>query len=91
MPEVHRDGDSRSCGATTKVIGQSTVYLNGKLVSVEGDTCSHGGGALKASNNTGVWYINGKKVVYNNSSASPDLLGHPNPKAASGSSDGWAE
>lgn len=91
MPEIHRDGDQRSCGATTRVIGQSTVYLNGKLVSVEGDICSHGGGALKADNNTSKWYINGKKVVYNQSGASPDLLGHINPKAASGSSDGWAE
>lgn len=91
MPEVHRDKDSRSCGATTNVIGQSTVYLNGKLVSVEGDTCSHGGGALKADTNIGNWYINGKKVVFKNSSASPDLAGHINPKATGGSSDGWAE
>ena len=88
--QVHCDTHIRSCGATTKVIGQSTVYLNGKLVSVEGDICSHGGGALKASNNTGNWYINGKKVVFNNSSAYPDDIGHINPKASSGSSDCWA-
>lgn len=91
MPEIHRNNDKRVCGATTKVVGQSTIYLNGELIAVEGDPCSHGGGELKADNNTGKLYINGKKVVYNGSNAQPDRLGHLNPKAASGSVNMYGE
>lgn len=91
MVEIHRNNDSRSCGATTKVVGQSTVYLNGELISVEGDPCSHGGGELKADNNSGNLFVNGKKVVFNNSNANPDKLRHRNPSAASGSPDGFSK
>ena len=48
MPPIHRHGDSRVCGATTIVSGQSTVFANEKLVAVNGDPNSHGGGALIA-------------------------------------------
>jgi uncharacterized Zn-binding protein involved in type VI secretion len=50
----------------------------GELVSVQGDENSHVGGALHASNNSGKVWINGKKVVYINSTADGDLL-HPPP------------
>lgn len=91
MPEIHRNNDKRICGATTIVTGQSTVYLNGELISVEGDPCSHGNGELKADTNTSKIYINGKKVVYKGSNAYPDRLGHLNPSASSGSSEAYGE
>ena len=91
MAEIHRNNDKRMCGATTIVTGQSTVYLNGELISVEGDQCTHGNGELKADTNTGKLWINGKKVVYNGSNAYPDRFGHLNPSASSGSSEAYGE
>lgn len=44
------------------------------LVSVFDDPNTHGNGQLDASNNTGKVFINGKKVVYLNSTARPDDL-----------------
>ena len=41
MPAVHRHGDARVCLATTIVSGLSTVYANGRLVSVNGDVNTH--------------------------------------------------
>ena len=41
MPSVHRNTDSRACGALTTVIGQSTVYVNNLLWAVEFDTDTH--------------------------------------------------
>jgi uncharacterized Zn-binding protein involved in type VI secretion len=85
---IHRQDDSRSCGATTNVTGQSTVYAGGKLVSVDGDPNSHGGGNLIAA--TKNVFINGKKVVNVGDSASADGLcptaGGPHcaPSASSG-------
>lgn len=87
MPAIHLNNDKRSCGATTKVVGQSTVYINGELVSVEGDISSHGAGGLKADNNSGNFFINGKKVVFDKSNAYMDNFGHLNPSADGGSSD----
>lgn len=93
MPGVHRHSDSRSCGATTTVSGQSTVFANGLLVSVQGDPNTHGGGGLSASINPGTVFINGKEMVVNGSSASPDALcppkgpPHCSPSATSGSGD----
>jgi hypothetical protein len=72
MPGVHRNGDSRACGAGTIVSGQGSVYVNNKLASVNKDQNSHGGGGLKA-NNPGV-YINGELVVIQSNSADPDAL-----------------
>ena len=85
MPPVHRDTDSRSCGATTKAIGQGSVFINGLLASVKDDPDSHIAGLLTADNNQGALFIEGNLVVLVGSAASPDLLGHVNPLAASGS------
>ena len=42
MPKgVHRDTDSRACGALTVVTNQSTVYVNNLLWAVEGDLDTH--------------------------------------------------
>ena len=71
---VHRHTDDRTCGATTTVVGQGTVYANNLLVSVQGDPNTHGGGNLGATVNDGTVFINGKKVVLQGSSASPDAL-----------------
>jgi len=85
---IHRQDDSRSCGATTNVIGQSTVYAGGKLVSVNGDTNTDGGGALSAATNS--VFINGIAVVNVGDSAASDSLcptaggAHCNPSASSG-------
>lgn len=93
---VHRHTDSRSCGATTTVIGQSTVYINSLLASVQGDTNTHGGGALSASINDGTIFINGKKVVLRGSSAAPDTLcvpigpPHCNPESVGASANVFA-
>lgn len=76
MPAVHRNGDSRACGASTVVTGNRNVYCNGKLVSVDNDPNSHGGGNLNASCNN--VYVNGKLVVNNTpDSAAPDSLCEP--------------
>lgn len=37
MPRAHRDNDFRVCGGQTQVIGQTTVWVNNKLWSVDGD------------------------------------------------------
>lgn len=71
---VHRHGDSRSCGATTIVIGQSSVFINGKLCSVEGDINTHGNGQLIASHSS--FKINNKSVIVVGDSSQPDNLGH---------------
>ena len=91
MAAIHRNGDDRACGATTVVEGQSTVYINGKLASVNGDPNSHGGGALIADCNN--LYINGILCVDLGDAASPDDLclpiggAHCAPSATSGSSN----
>ena len=41
MPGAHRNGDSRKCGASTIVMNQSTVFVNGILWAVEGDKDTH--------------------------------------------------
>jgi uncharacterized Zn-binding protein involved in type VI secretion len=82
MAGAHRKDDSRSCGATTIVSGQSTVFVETKLWAVAGDPNSHGGGALIASGST--VKINNKLVIINGDSAALDVLAHPDP-ASSGS------
>jgi uncharacterized Zn-binding protein involved in type VI secretion len=69
---IHRHGDSRTCGATTVVAGQSTVFAGGQLVSVNGDPNSHGAGALIAATNN--VFIGGIMVVNVGDSAAPDTL-----------------
>lgn len=67
---IHRNTDSRTCGAATVVAGQSTVFANSLLVSVDADPNNHGGGALTAKCNE--VYVNSKKVVIVGNSASAD-------------------
>lgn len=81
MPYAHKNGDSRNCGATTIVQGQSFVFIDGKLWAVEGDPDTHGGGGLIASQH--YIMINGKYVIVDGDSASPDSQRHSNPKAVS--------
>ena len=94
MSKIHRDGDSRVCGATTKVIGQSTVYLDGKLVAVEGDPNTHGNGGLIANDDTTV-FINNKKIIIHLASANKDDLcdsdgpPHCEPATSEGSETGY--
>jgi len=38
MAGVHRNTDSRACGASTNVTGQNTVYVNNKLVVIVGNS-----------------------------------------------------
>jgi len=87
MPAIHRNGDARACGATTIVTGQSTVFANGKLVSVNGDENSHGAGALIAGSKN--VFAEGISVVNNTpDGASADNLLinlHSAPVTASGS------
>lgn len=94
MPAVHRNTDSRSCGASTEVIGQSDVYINGLLTSVLGDPNTHGGGDLTASNNDGTVFVNGILINLLDSGANPDLLcpipPHCYPKATQASADVFA-
>jgi uncharacterized Zn-binding protein involved in type VI secretion len=88
MAAIHRQDDSRTCGATTIVTGQSTVYAGGKLISVDGDGNTDGGGALSTSH--GSITINGKGIIVVGDSAAPDGLcpipGGPHcaPNASSG-------
>ena len=48
---IHRDSDPRICGAATTVTGNTTVFANNLLVSVNGDPNSHGAGAVVAGSN----------------------------------------
>ena len=75
---LHRHNDSRGCGAKTIVIGQSTVFANQKLVAVENDPESHGGGNLISATNHRV-YANNKKVIFIDDHASGDSAGHNPP------------
>jgi uncharacterized Zn-binding protein involved in type VI secretion len=88
MAAIHRQDDSRTCGATTIVSGQSTVFAGGKLISVDGDGNTDGGGALSTSHASIT--INGKGIIVVGDSAAPDSLcpipGGPHcaPNASSG-------
>jgi hypothetical protein len=92
MPVAHRNSDIRTCGATTIVSNQSTVYVNGELWAVAGDPNSHGGGNLVNSGST--VFVEGANVIVNApDSASPDGLcpipggNHCNPATSGGSPD----
>lgn len=62
MPQIHRIGDFRRCGATT--VGVDTkVWVEGKPVALEGMINSHGGAPLKAVFGAGNVYVNNIKVI----------------------------
>ena len=61
---VHRRGDSRSCGASTTGASAVDVFVEGVAVSLAGDVCSHGAGALKSGQ--GTVFANNKLVVRTN-------------------------
>jgi len=93
MPAAHRNTDDRACGATTIVIGQSTVFVNGLLWAVDGDIDTHCDpkGPLDPSGST--VFIEGKNVVvvgdgfYAPDFQPPDCLVVHSPTAATGSGD----
>ena len=74
MPAVHRENDSRSEMSKTQVVGQQTVFVNGKLWAVEQDMDNDGMGQL-ISKSPGTVYINGKKIIVKDmDDSSPDSL-----------------
>lgn len=90
MTICHRNGDSRDCGATTTVVGQSFVKVNGQLWAVEGDPNTHGDGQLIHTQS--YIKINSILVIRVNDPASADDLcpvdggAHCDPIASSGDS-----
>jgi uncharacterized Zn-binding protein involved in type VI secretion len=76
LPKAHRDGDRRACDGHTKVVEQSTVFVNGKLWAVKGSKeGDHLEGALINSGTTVV--IGGTPViVHKPDQAHPDGAGH---------------
>ena len=45
MPGVHRNSDSRACGAVTQS-SSTKVRVNGRDIVLQGDNNSHGGGVI---------------------------------------------
>ena len=81
-------GQGRSCGASTTGPSATNVYVNNRPVSLQGDTCSHGAGALRSGQ--GKTYANFKLVIRSTDPASADnhtLIPHANPSASGGSPD----
>lgn len=89
---IHRQGDSRTCGATT-VTKQTRVRANGRPISIEGDTNTHGAGSLKATETVGKVRINGIPVILEKDPSGSDNLcpplggAHCAPNASSASPD----
>jgi hypothetical protein len=79
MPGVHRHGDARYCRAVTVVVGQGSIYANGKLISVEGDPNTHGAGKNKAVYGARNVYLEGKLIICAPGDAvqGPDNFLHP--------------
>jgi len=80
MPGAHRENDRRYCGASTEVVGQSTVYVNSRLWAVDGDPATgHGGGGfLKPVYGPPTVYIENKKIIcaVGDTAYNPDNLRH---------------
>jgi hypothetical protein len=78
MPGVHRQDDSRFCGATTVVSGQSSVFVNNKLWAVEGDLNTHGAGQLVPVYGPKNVYVENKLVICAvGDKSEPDDYPHP--------------
>lgn len=73
LKAAHCEGNLRSCGAKTVVVGQSHVRINGKLWAVENDPDDHGGGGLISSGQVNI-RINGKKAIVVGDHAFPDFF-----------------
>ena len=71
MPPIHRLTDSRICGHTTVVVGNSTVFANNLLVSVNNDPDTAGGGNLIAASRN-VYVENIMVVNHTPDMAKPD-------------------
>ena len=91
MQPIHRNKDSRACGAVT-VATQDTVKAGGEFVAVDGDPNSHGSGGLVAGSNH--VFINSIAVVNNTADGAaadnlcPSAGGtHCAPATAAGSPD----
>ena len=82
MPPVHCDKKRRFCSAETSVTGQNSVYVNNKLVAVEGDKDDHSNrGDLIQQYGEGNIFINNIKIIVGpGDKALPDSIGivqHP--------------
>lgn len=90
MPPAHRNGDPRTCGATTVVVGQGTTFVDGKLWAVKDDPNTDGDGQLIPSG-TSVFIQGLLVIVHAPDEAQPDDLcpplggEHCDPKTAAGS------
>lgn len=88
---VHRDTDSRACGAFTVSAQSRNVFVNSLLWSINGDPNSHGAGNLIAAVNQ--VFIGNIMCVNVGDSAVPDNLcpplggAHCAPSATGGSSN----
>jgi len=72
MPISHLNGESRACGATTVVVGQNFVKVDGNLWAVAGDPDTDGEGAL--INSQSFVTINGIPVILQGDNAAADSL-----------------
>lgn len=80
MPGAHRYNDQRFCSARTIVVGQDSVFVNGRLWAVEDDPETHGNGELIAVYGSRNVYINNKLVICAvGDRAWPDNANHPVP------------
>lgn len=91
--KAHRDTDPRTCGASTTVENQSTVFVNNLLWAVKDTTNNHGNGQLIPTG-TKVYVENKLVIAHTPDAAQPDDLcpvsaEHCNPFTAGGSSDTW--
>lgn len=92
MPPVHRETDLRSCGATTIVEINTTVFANFLLVAVDTNPNTHGGGQLIAGSRAvfahGILTVNHTPDQANADSLCVPIGGaHCAPETAQGSPD----
>lgn len=74
MPAVQRMGDVNDGGGIIDDIPQSTVYVNGELLAVDGSTGTpHGDGDWETANGNTTVLINGLPV---NTDGNEDSCGH---------------